>query len=209
MSVASIAGTARTYLRDFPKYFEVEQGPMNVLTIRLPHPMISPTSLQVFLGTPEPPPSTEVISAATYAWDLDDRNGLLKFTDMAALNKRVLVSGYHYTWFSDSELALHAGSAAEEVLYNTTGDVDDLDGVYVEVTAMAAVVRALVVAVPGVLDGHRCLHPGGHVHPGPPALSAGAADAQLLAGPVQRPGRGPEHRPRRVWSSSSCGEWHT
>jgi hypothetical protein len=143
MSVASIAGTARTYLRDFPKYFEVEQGPMNVLTIRLPHPMISPASLQVFLGTPEPPPSTDIISTPTTDWDLDDRNGLLKLTDTSALNKRVLVSGYYYTWFSDSELALHAGSAAEEVLYNTTGDVDDLEGVYVEVTAMSAVVRAL------------------------------------------------------------------
>ena len=60
MSVASIAGTARTYLRDFPKYFEVEQGPMNMLTIRLPHPMVSPISLQVFLGTPPVPPATEI-----------------------------------------------------------------------------------------------------------------------------------------------------
>ena len=143
MSVATIAGTARTYLRDFPKYFEVELGPMNVLTVRLPHPLISPASMQVYTAVPGATPDDPVTSTPTDKWELDDRNGLLKLTDAALLNQRLLVAAYHYTWFSDSELALHAGSAAEEVLYNTTGNVDDIDGVYTEVTAMAAVVRAL------------------------------------------------------------------
>ena len=52
MSVAYVAGTARAILRDFPKYYEIEVGPLNVLTIRLPHPLISPPSVQVFVGTP-------------------------------------------------------------------------------------------------------------------------------------------------------------
>jgi hypothetical protein len=130
-------------VRDFPKYFEVELGPLNVLTIRLPHPLVSAASMQVFLGTPPTPPATEVTSALTESWDLDERNGLLKITDETALNKRLLVSAYHYTWFSDSDLALHVSQAAEEVLYNTTGDVDDIEGIYTEVTAMGAVVRAL------------------------------------------------------------------
>ena len=60
MSVATIAGTARAMIRDFPKYFEVELGPLNVLTIRLPHPLVSAASMQVFLGTPPMPPATEV-----------------------------------------------------------------------------------------------------------------------------------------------------
>ena len=40
-------------LRDFPLYFEVEVGPLNTLTIRLPHPLIMSSSLQVYL-TPAP-----------------------------------------------------------------------------------------------------------------------------------------------------------
>jgi len=143
MSALTIAGSARAMIRDFPKYFEVELGPLNILTIRLPHPLISPTSMQVFLATPPTPPATEYISTQTSDWELDERNGLLKLTNEEALNKRALVSAYHYTWFSDSDLAMHVSQAADEVLYNTHGDIDDIDGIYSEVTAMGAVVRAL------------------------------------------------------------------
>ena len=143
MSAVTIAGSARAMIRDFPKYFEVELGPLNVLTIRLPHPLISPTSMQVFLATPPTPPATEHISTQTSDWELDERNGLLKLTNEEALNKRALVSAYHYTWFSDSDLLMHVNQAANEVLYNTHGEVDDIEGIYSEVTAMGAVVRAL------------------------------------------------------------------
>ena len=143
MSVATIAGTARTMIRDFPKYFEVELGPLNVLTIRLPHPLIAPTSMQVFVATPPTPPATETTAALTEEWSLDERNGLLKLTDESLLNKRVLVSAHHYTWFSDADLGLHANNAANEVLYNTNGTADNISGVYAEVAAMGAVIRAL------------------------------------------------------------------
>lgn len=144
MSAVAVAGTARAMLRDFPKYFEVELGELNVLTIRLPHPLISPTSVQAYIATPpSPPTTTSYTTALTDSWQLDDRNGLIKFTDESFLGKRATIAAYHYTWFSDSDLAMHSNQAAEEVLYNTTGTIDDLDGVYVEVTAMAAVVRAL------------------------------------------------------------------
>lgn len=143
MSVAEIAGTARSFLRDFPKYFEIEVGPLNVLTIRLPHPLISAPSVQVFSATPGPDLDDPMTSVATDAWTLDDRNGLLKLTDVALLNTRLLISAYHYTWFTDSDLLMHASQAAEEVLYNTEHDADDITGVLTEVTAMGAVVRAL------------------------------------------------------------------
>ena len=105
MSVATIASTARTFLRDYPKYFEVELGPLNVLTVRLPHPLIMASSVQAYVTIPPVPPATESTTALTTAWQLDDRNGLIKFTDATLLGKRVLIAGYHYTWFSDSELA--------------------------------------------------------------------------------------------------------
>jgi hypothetical protein len=138
MSLATITATARQLVRDFPKYFEVELGPLNILTIRLPHPLIQPTSLQVYVWTPPNPTST-----LTTAWELDDRNGLLKITDETALNKRMVISGYHYTWFADSDLALASTMSAEETLYNSTAEIDDIEGIYTEVTAMGAVVRSL------------------------------------------------------------------
>lgn len=143
MSVSDIAGTARTFLRDFPKFFEIEVGPLNVMTVRLPHPLVVSASLQAFSATPGATADDPMTSVAVTDWELDERNGLLKFTDAAILNKRVLISAYHYTWFTDSDLLLHAGQAAEETVYSTGGDADTIDGIYVEVTAMAAVVRAL------------------------------------------------------------------
>jgi hypothetical protein len=143
MSIATITAAARSMLRDFPKYFEIETGPLNVLTIRLPHPLIMGASVQVFVATPGDLPTDPYTSTATNAWQLDDRNGLLKLTDEALLNQRVLVSAYHYTWFSDSDLTMAANMAASETVYNTNGDVEDIEGIYAEVTAMSAVIRAL------------------------------------------------------------------
>jgi hypothetical protein len=143
MGVMEIAGNARAFLRDFPKYLEIEVGPLNVLTVRLPHPLISPPSVQVYSATPGPDPDDPMTSTLTDAWTLDSRNGLLKLTDEALLNTRLLISAYYYTWFADEDLIMHANQAAEEVLYNTTGSASDISGVYTEVTAMGAVVRAL------------------------------------------------------------------
>ena len=143
MTVAAIATTARAMLRDFPQFFETEVGPLNTLTIRLPHPLIQASSMQVYVATPPVPPATDYVSTPTTAWQLDDRNGLLKLTDATLLNKRVLISAYHYTWFSDSDLVMAANQAAQEVVHTSNGDVDNINGIYQEVTAMAAVVRAL------------------------------------------------------------------
>lgn len=136
MSLAQIVGLARGMLRDFPIYFETEEGPLNVLTIRLPHPLVSPQALQVYVvdqGT----------SMLTDQWTLDERNGLLKLTDESFLGKIILVAGYHYTWFSDSDLAMQAELAAMEITYGTGQEVDDLSGVVAEVAAIGTVVRSL------------------------------------------------------------------
>jgi hypothetical protein len=138
MSTTEIASTARSFLRDFPKYFEMEAGPLNVLTIRLPHPLVSPASVQVYVNDPD-----AGSTALTKKWLLDERNGLLKLTDESLLDKRVTVAAYHYTWFTDADLAMHASQAAEEVAYSSGGDPDNISGIYTEVTAMGAVVRAL------------------------------------------------------------------
>lgn len=143
MSVASVAGTARAMLRDFPTYFEIEAGPLNILTVRLPHPLVSSETMQVYVGTPGALPDDPWTSALTSAWSLDERNGLLKITDPSLLGARLLVSAYHYTWFTDADLLMHANQQSSEILYSSGGGASTLDGVLGEVTAMGTVVRAL------------------------------------------------------------------
>ena len=106
-SVDDLTSGARTLLRDYPKYFEIDEGPLNVLTVRLPHPLISPSTLQVYLTTPESP------GPPRCGDDADQRlvsstgaTGCSRSPTQTALGKRALVAGYHYSWFSDEELGL-------------------------------------------------------------------------------------------------------
>jgi hypothetical protein len=114
--------------------------------VRLPSPNIAASTLQVYITTIDetavPPAPTTVL---TEAWQLDERNGLLKLTDASYLGKRVLVAGYHYTWFSESDIeaALHA-IGTEFVYGKPPGtSIGDLSDVEIEVAQMGAVVRLL------------------------------------------------------------------
>jgi hypothetical protein len=137
-TVAEITAGARTVLRDHPLYFEVDQGPLNVLTIRLPHPLIMSSSLQVYLTTAADPPVTTL----TTEWQLDDRNGLLKLTNPADLGKRCLVAGYHYTWFSDADLGFYVSKVVNEMTYSGA-DFDNFLPAQRDVIMLGGVVNAL------------------------------------------------------------------
>jgi hypothetical protein len=138
-SVLEVAAGVRMLLRDFPKYFEISEGPLNVLTIRLPHPLVTPNSLQVYTVTATDP----VTSALTDSWTLDERNGLLKLTDEALLQSNIVVAGYYHTWFSDADLAKAIHDTFVEVLYNTEDTLDTLSDAEIEVAQIGAVVRSL------------------------------------------------------------------
>jgi hypothetical protein len=142
-TAAEVAAGARGMLRDHPKYFEVTEGPLNVLTIRLPHPLISPTTLQVYVTTPPIAPATDPTVAHTTKWVLDEHNGLLKLTDEAYIGQTITVAGYHFVWFSESDLNLAIGQAASEQFYNRDMTLAKMAPVESEVLMMGAVVRAL------------------------------------------------------------------
>lgn len=139
-TVAEMTAGARTMLRDYPKYFEISEGPLNVLTIRLPHPLISGSSLQVYTVNTTADPPTNVL---TKEWQLDERNGLLKMTNEAALGKTIVVAGYHYVWFSDQDLTQHTNQVMHEMFYGNDETLDTLSDVQAEVIAIGSVVRAL------------------------------------------------------------------
>jgi hypothetical protein len=137
-SLLEVAAGVRQRLRDFPRYFEISEGPLNTLTIRLPHPLVTATSLQVYSVAGDP-----VTSALTGDWVLDERNGLLKLTDEALLQSNVVVAGYYHTWFTDSDLLQAAHDVITEVTYDSEDTIDTLSDVETEVVEIGAVVRAL------------------------------------------------------------------
>ena len=138
IDIAEMTSGARTILRDYPQYFEVDQGPLNVLTIRLPHPLIMSSSLQVYLTPTTGTPTTVLTSA----WQLDERNGLVKLTEDADLGKRCLIAGYHFTWFTDTDLGFHLNKVVNEMIVNGSS-LDSFSGAEVDVMIMGGVVNAL------------------------------------------------------------------
>lgn len=138
-TAAEVAAGARGMLRDHPKYFEITEGPLNVLTLRLPHPLISPTTLQVYVTDNADPP----VMALTTKWALDEHNGILKLSDEAYVGSTVTVAGYHFVWFSESDLALAMLQSAAEQMYNRTMTIEDMSPVEAEVLAIGTVVRSL------------------------------------------------------------------
>ena len=136
---------SRELLRDFPIFFEAEQGPLNTLTIRLEHPYVS-RALQVFVTDVSADP---IVTVRTDSWELDERNGLLKLTDTSYQGQRVLIAGYYYKWFTDSDLMGHVQDVVTEFTYDMAEGgcgpegVESLSEAEVEVAAMGAVTRAL------------------------------------------------------------------
>jgi hypothetical protein len=137
-TAADLTAGARNYLRDFPQYFEVDAGTLNVLTVRLPHPLIAPASLQVYLNVTTGGTTT---STLTTDWQLDERAGLLKLTQPADLNKQLVVAGYYYTWFSDADLEFHVGKAVHEMSYGS--DLSSFQPVHYDVVMLGGVISAL------------------------------------------------------------------
>jgi hypothetical protein len=135
-----ISSGCRTYLRDFPQFFEVDHGPLNTLTIRLPHPLVSSSTVSVYISDTSVTPN---VITPTSAWQLDERNGLLKITDNTALGKRILVTGYYYTWFLDSDLAFHSGQVWGEMSYYDDLTLRGLEPAQLEVVQLGTVVAAL------------------------------------------------------------------
>ena len=139
-TMADISSGSRTLLRDFPQFFEVDHGPLNTLTIRLPHPLVSASTVGVYIVDTTVTPAT---TTPTAAWQLDERNGLLKITDATALGKRILATGYHFNWFLDSDLDFFANQIWGEMSYYDNMKLVGLEAAQVEVIQLGTVVNAL------------------------------------------------------------------
>lgn len=139
-TMADFTTGARTLLRDFPQFFEVDQGPLNTLTIRLPHPLISAATVSVYVSDTTVDP---IVTVKTTAWQLDERNGLIKLTDDSFLGKRVVINGYYFTWFLDSDLSFHAKQVWGEMTYYGDLTLVGLSDAQEEVVDLGTVVHAL------------------------------------------------------------------
>lgn len=130
---------ARTFLRDFPKFFQTSFDNVS-RTYELGYPNIDSDSLYVAVYTSDTP--TEL---AASAYSLDARNGILRLASTPAANSRVMIEGYHYEWIIPADLDYYAKHAIDNHTYNLGPNIalNNLSNIVINTIGMATVVEAL------------------------------------------------------------------
>lgn len=138
---------ARTYLRDFPQFFQMSFTPAG-RTYELSSPNINPESLWVAFipnsasaGSPSASAGATTISKDSY--DLDARNSILRMKTPFVDAYKLLVEGYHYEWLTDEDLYFYADLAVNLLTYNIHTPVAALAPVVVDLVGVLTLVEAL------------------------------------------------------------------
>jgi hypothetical protein len=135
--IDEVVEIARTYLRDFAKFFQVSFSGTG-RTYELGHPNIDPDTLWIAVYSAGSP--TEL---AASAFNLDARNGLIRLTSTPANNTTVMVEGYYYEWVLPTDLNFYSRRAIQTHIYNTDIDVENMAQVVIDVIGMAAIIESL------------------------------------------------------------------
>jgi hypothetical protein len=92
---------ARTYLRDFPKFFQVNFDAIG-RTFELGQPNIDINTIWVARVTGA---SVTALTSADYS--IDARNGILRLSGTPVANSKLLVEGYYYEWLLPADLEFY------------------------------------------------------------------------------------------------------
>jgi len=136
-ALTDIETVARNYLRDFPRFFQLDFDAVG-RTFDLGHLNVDSTKLWVATyasGTTTP------LSSSQYS--LDDRNGLLRLASSQASGTKVLVEGYYFEWLLPADLTFYAKLALNQHLHNLDMDAEQLSAVVKDVVGIDAMIESL------------------------------------------------------------------
>lgn len=132
-----VTKNARTYLRDFPKYFQVAFDAAG-RTYELGHPNIDVDSFYIATYT-----SSNPVEMAASAFSLDARNGLVRLASTPDANSKIMVEGYYYEWVLPADLEYYAKRAVENHVYNLQVDLENMSDILLDTIGMATLIETL------------------------------------------------------------------
>lgn len=135
--VTEISEIARTFLRDFPKFFQTSFE-ATTRTYELGHPNIDVDSLYIATYTSSTP---TVLASSGYS--LDARNGILRLVSTPAANNSLMVEGYYYEWVHPTDLKFYTKYAIDEHVYNLSTPLENMSKIVIDTIGIAAVVHSL------------------------------------------------------------------
>ena len=134
-----VATIARTYLRDFPRFFQTSMTTVG-RTYQLGHANIDSSSLYIAVYMPSGG-AASAISAAEYS--LDVRNGVLRLAEAAPSGSELLIEGYYYEWVTPDDLNFYTKRAIEKHLVALDTSLSNLTDVVINAIGIAAIVECL------------------------------------------------------------------
>lgn len=129
---------ARTYLRDFPRFFQVSFDAVG-RTYELGNPNIDADTL--WIATANGASATPLTTAQ---YSLDSRNGILRLTSTPAANTKLMVEGYYYEWVSPADLEFYSKQAINAHVFSLDIPLENMAQVIIETIGMGAIVEVLL-----------------------------------------------------------------
>ena len=138
-TIGDIETIARTYLRDFPKFFQTSFDFVG-RTYELGHINIDSSSLWVAAYSSSSG-SASVISASDMS--LDERNGVLRLKNSYSAGTKIMVEGYYYEWVTPTDLSFYTKRALEKHLHTINLSIEQLADVVINAIGIAAICESL------------------------------------------------------------------
>lgn len=138
-TITDIENIARTYLRDFPRFFQTSFDVVG-RTYDLSHINIDSESLWVAVYTTGSG-SASALTSSQYT--IDERNGILRLAGSYSAGTKVMVEGYYYEWVTPTDLSFYTQRALEKHLHTINLSVEQLADVVINAIGIASICECL------------------------------------------------------------------
>jgi hypothetical protein len=132
-----VVEVARNYLRDFPKFFQVNFDAVG-RTFELGQPNIDTNTIWVanIVGA-----SVTPLTSTNYS--IDARNGILRLATTPAANSKIIIEGYYYEWMLPADLEFYAKHSINYHKPTINVPLEQANPAVLDVIGIGALVEAL------------------------------------------------------------------
>jgi hypothetical protein len=132
-----VVEVARNYLRDFPKFFQVNFDAVG-RTFELGQPNIDTNTIWVanIVGA-----SVTPLTSTNYS--IDARNGIVRLADTPAANSKIIIEGYYYEWMLPADLEFYAKHSINYHKPTINVPLEQANPAVLDVIGIGALVEAL------------------------------------------------------------------
>lgn len=135
---SDISTIARTYLRDFPRFFQVTFDAAG-RTYELGHVNIDTSSIWIANYTAGG--ATTEIASTNYV--LDERNGILRLATTPTAGSKLMIEGYYYEWLTPADLNFYSQRALDKHVTDLGVGIGSMSELLINTIGISAICESL------------------------------------------------------------------